>query len=173
MIKTGLLAGGRLWEMVCEWEPGRGSTEQRLELIRRCAAYKAHIVSTDPREQGLRAVLNLGHSIGHAIEAAAGFSIPHGEAVGVGLLQALWLSTRAAGLDPAIERETRRLLKRHGLPAAHRGVVTAAAVREALSRDKKARSGRVRFVLLEAVGRPVWGVDIDDVLIDEAIARAV
>jgi shikimate kinase / 3-dehydroquinate synthase len=173
VIKTGLLAGGRLWEMVCDWQPGRGSTEQRLELIRRCAAYKAHVVSNDPREQGMRAVLNLGHSIGHAIEAAAGFTIPHGEAVGVGLLQALWLSTRVAGLDPAVERETRRLLKRHGLPGAHRGVATAAAVREALSRDKKARSGRVRFVLLEGVGRPVWGVDIDDALIDEAIARAV
>jgi shikimate kinase / 3-dehydroquinate synthase len=173
VIKTGLLAGGRLWEMVCEWEPGRGSTEQRLELIRRCAAYKAHVVAIDPREQGIRAVLNLGHSIGHAIESAAGFTgIPHGEAVGVGLLQALWLSTRLAGLDPAIERETRRLLKRHGLPAVHRGV-DPAAVREALSRDKKSSSGRVRFVLLEDVGRPVSGVDVDDALIDEAIARAV
>jgi 3-dehydroquinate synthetase len=172
VIKTGLLAGGRLWEMVCDWEPGRGSTEQRLELIRRCAAYKAHVVSIDPREQGLRAVLNLGHSIGHAIEAAAGFEIPHGEAVAVGLLQSLWLSTRVAGLDPAVERETRALVKRHGLPTLHRGV-DAAAVREALRRDKKARSGRVRFVLLEAVGKPVWGVDVDDALIDEAIARAV
>jgi shikimate kinase/3-dehydroquinate synthase len=172
VIKTGLLAGGRLWEMVCDWEPGRGSTEQRLELIRRCAAYKAHVVSTDPREQGLRAVLNLGHSIGHAIEAAAGFDVPHGEAVAVGLLQSLWLSTRVAGLDPAVERETRALVKRHGLPTMHRDV-DPAAVREALSRDKKVRSGRVRFVLLEGVGKPVWGVDIDDALIDEAIARAV
>ena len=60
----------------------------------------------------------------------------------------------------------------HGLPAVHRGV-DPAAVRDALSRDKKARSGRVRFVLLEDVGRPVWGVDVEDALIDEAIARAV
>jgi shikimate kinase/3-dehydroquinate synthase len=173
VIKTGLLSGGRLWEMVQAWEPGRGSSEQRLELIRRCAAYKAHVVSVDPREQGLRAVLNLGHTIGHAIEAAAGFSgIAHGEAVAVGLLPALWLSGRLAGLDRSVEREVRELLQRHELPTSFAGV-DPVAVREALRRDKKARQGRVRFVLLEAVGKPVWGIDIEDDLIDAAIARAL
>ena len=68
VVKTGLLAGGRLWEMVREWEPGRGAADERLELVRRCAAYKARIVAADPYEEGVRAVLNLGHSIGHAIE---------------------------------------------------------------------------------------------------------
>jgi len=173
VIKTGLLAGGRLWAMVQAWEPGRGAAEQRLELIRRCAAYKAHVVSTDPTEQGLRAVLNLGHSIGHAIEAAAGYQgIAHGEAVAVGLLPALWLSSRLAGLDPALEGEVRELLRRHDLPTTHPGV-DPAAVRAALARDKKARAGRVRFVLLEAVGTPVWGVDVPDDLIDQAIERAL
>ena len=119
VIKTGLLAGGRLWEMVQAWEPGRGATEQRLELIRRCAAYKAHVVAIDPREQGMRAVLNLGHSIGHAIEAAAGFTgIAHGEAVAVGLLPALWLSGKVAGLDPA--RGGRRAGAAADARAAHR-----------------------------------------------------
>ncbi|MDX6523267.1 MAG: shikimate kinase / 3-dehydroquinate synthase [Gaiellales bacterium] len=173
VIKTGLLAGGRLWEMVCEWQPGRGSTEQRLELIRRCAAYKAHVVATDPREQGMRAVLNLGHSIGHAMEAAAGFrGLAHGEAVAVGLLPALWLSTRLAGLDPSVEAQVRELLALHELPLTHPGL-DPAAVREALRRDKKSRGGRVRFVLLEAIGAPVWGIDVDDELIDQAIARAI
>jgi 3-dehydroquinate synthase len=173
VIKTGLLAGGRLWEMVQAWQPGRGSTEQRLELIRRCAAYKAHVVATDPREQGMRAVLNLGHSIGHAIEAAAGFTgIAHGEAVAVGLLPALWLSGKVAGLDPAVEGDVRALLRMHELPTGFTGV-DAASVREALRRDKKSVEGRVRFVLLERVGKPVWGVDVDDELIDLAIGRAL
>ena len=66
----------------------------------------------------------------------------------------------------------RELLRRHGLPTAHPGV-DPAAVRAALRRDKKARAGRVRFVLLEAVGTPVWGVDVPDDLIDQAIARAL
>jgi len=104
VIKTALLAGGRLWEMVREWEPGRGTPEQRLEVIRRCAAYKVRVVAADPTEQGRRAVLNLGHSIGHAIEVATGYkAFAHGEAVGIGLLSALWLSAQAEGLDPAIE----------------------------------------------------------------------
>ncbi len=173
VIKTGLLAGGRLWDMVTAWEPGRGTSEQRLELIRRCAAYKAHVVAVDPEERGLRAVLNLGHSIGHAMESAAGYSgLAHGEAVAVGLLPALWLSSRLAGLDPAVEQQVRELLRRHELPTTY-GNVDPAAVRDALRRDKKARAGRVRFVLLEAVGKPVWGVDVPDELIDEAVARAV
>jgi shikimate kinase / 3-dehydroquinate synthase len=173
VIKTGLLAGGRLWDMVTGWEPGRGTPERRLELIRRTAAYKAHVVSEDPREQGLRAVLNLGHTIGHAIEAAAGYAgITHGEAVAVGLLPALWLSSRLTGLDPSVERDVRELLTRHELPTSHGGV-DHSVVREALRRDKKARGGRVRFVLLEAVGKPVYGIDAEDALIDEAIERAL
>jgi len=173
VIKTGLLAGGRLWDMVTSWQPGRGTGEQRLELIRRCAAYKAHVVAVDPQEQGMRAVLNLGHSIGHAMEAAAGYSgLAHGEAVAVGLLPALWLSSRVAGLDPDVERRVRDLLVAHELPVTYPGV-DPAAVRDALRRDKKARGGRVRFVLLEAIGKPVWGVDVDDELIDQAIERAI
>ena len=173
VIKTGLLAGGRLWQLVTEWEPGRGSPEARLELIRRCAAYKVKVVAQDPQEQGLRAVLNLGHSIGHALETATGYrAYSHGEAVAIGLLPALWLSSRVCGLDPQVEEQVRELLQRHGLPtAAHN--VSPDAVLEAMSRDKKVRAGRVRFALLEAVGAPVFGVDPGDDLIREAINRAV
>jgi 3-dehydroquinate synthase len=107
------------------------------------------------------------------MEAAAGYSgLAHGEAVAVGLLPALWLSSRVAGLDPDVERQVRDLLAAHELPVSYGGV-DPAAVREALQRDKKARGGRVRFVLLEAIGKPVWGVDIDDDLIDQAIERAI
>jgi 3-dehydroquinate synthetase len=172
-VKTGLLAGGRLWELVRAWEPGRGSPDERLELIRRCAAYKARIVSADPEERGERAVLNLGHSVGHAIEAATGYkAFSHGEAVAIGLVAALWLSARCAGLDPAVEEEVRELLRLHELPVAARNVSSAAVV-DKMAHDKKARGGRVRFVLLEAVGRPVWGVDPGDELVEQAVARAV
>ena len=173
VVKTALLAGGRLWELVRRWDAGRGTPEQRLELIRRCAAYKARVVAADPTEQGMRAVLNLGHSIGHAIEAATGFkAFAHGEAVAVGLLPALWLSARCAGLDPGVEDEVRDLLRRHGLPVVARNVSPAAIV-EAMAHDKKARHGRVRLALLEGVGRPVWDVDPGDELVEQAVARAV
>jgi shikimate kinase/3-dehydroquinate synthase len=173
VIKTALLAGGRLWEMVRDWDPGRGTPEQRLELIRRCAAYKVRVVASDPTERGRRAVLNLGHSIGHAIEVATGYkAFAHGEAVGIGLLSALWLSAQTEGLDPSVEEEVRGLLRRHGLPVAARNVSPAAIV-EAMSRDKKARGGRVRFALLQAIGEPVWDRDPGDDLIEAAVARAV
>ena len=173
VIKTALLAGGRLWEMVREWEPGRGTPDQRLELIRRCAAYKVRVVAADPTEQGRRAVLNLGHSIGHAIEVATEYkAFAHGEAVGIGLLSALWLSAQSEGLDPGIEPEVRALLRRHGLPVTARNVSPTAII-DAMARDKKARAGRVRFALLEGVGSPVWGRDPGDDLIEAAVARAV
>jgi shikimate kinase / 3-dehydroquinate synthase len=173
VIKTALLAGGRLWEMVRGWEPGRGSPEQRLELIRRCAAYKVRVVAADPTEHGRRAVLNLGHSIGHAIEVATDYkAFAHGEAVGIGLLSALWLSAQTEGLDPALEEEVRDLLRRHGLPVSARNVSPAAVI-DAMSHDKKARGGRVRFALLSGIGSPVWDRDPGDDLVETAVARAV
>jgi 3-dehydroquinate synthetase len=173
VVKTGLLAGGRLWELVRAWEPGRGSPEERLELIRRASAYKARIVAADPNERGERAVLNLGHSVGHAIEAATGYkAFSHGEAVAIGLLAALWLSAQCAGLDPGVEEEVRQLLRTHELPVTARNVSPGAVI-DAMAHDKKAREGRVRFVLLEAIGKPVWGIDPGDELVEKAVARAV
>jgi shikimate kinase/3-dehydroquinate synthase len=172
VIKTALLAGGRLWELVCGWQPGRGSADERLELIRRCGAHKVAVVAADPFEHGARATLNLGHTIGHAVETATGFAYAHGEAVAIGLLPALWLSSRLTGLDSQVETDVRELLERHGLPTRARGVGVE-AVLAAIRRDKKSQAGRVRFALLEAVGRPVWGVDPGDELVAEAVARAV
>ncbi len=173
VVKAGLLAGGRLWKLVREWQPGRGTPEQRLELIRRSAAYKARMVAADPLEQGMRAALNLGHTIGHAVETAGGHkAYAHGEAVAIGLLPALWLSAQACGLDPALENEVRELLEHHGLPTVARGV-SAETVLEAMTRDKKVRDGRIRFSLLEAVGQPVIGIDPGDELVREAVSRAI
>jgi 3-dehydroquinate synthetase len=84
----------------------------------------------------------------------------------------LWLSARLAGLDAALEDEVREILRRHGLPAA----APALAVEDvlaALARDKKRRGGRPRFVLLEAVGRPTFGVEVEDRLVREAVRRAL
>jgi 3-dehydroquinate synthetase len=82
VVKTGLLAGEPLWELS---EP---------ELVRRCAAYKAAVCLADPYDRGVRRTLNLGHTFAHALEAAAEFELPHGEAVALGLLAALKLSGR-------------------------------------------------------------------------------
>jgi shikimate kinase/3-dehydroquinate synthase len=136
VVKTGLLAGEPLWEL------------PDAELVRRCALYKAGICLRDPHERGERAVLNLGHTFAHALEAAAGFDrVSHGEAVALGLLAALRLS----GMDPALVEETLAPKPVH----VDRDVAWAA-----LARDKKAQDGTPRLVLLEAPGRPVTGVKL-------------
>ena len=88
------------------------------------------------------------------------------------LLPALWLSSQVCGLDPAVELRVRELLELHELPTTARNV-DPDAVLEAMRRDKKVRGGRVRFALLEAVGKPVFGVDPGDDLIWQAVGRAI
>ena len=169
--KTALLAGGELWSLVREWPTGRGTDDARWELVRRCAALKHRVVAADPREAGERAILNLGHTIGHGVEHAADGRYLHGEAIAIGLVAALGLSVEHAGLDVAIADEVRGLLERQGLPVVAEGV-DPAAVLHAMRADKKRVAGTSRFVLLEAPGRPVWGVELDDAAVEAAVAAA-
>jgi 3-dehydroquinate synthetase/shikimate kinase len=137
-VKTGLLAGEPLWELPDE------------ELVRRCAAYKAAVCLRDPHERGEREILNLGHTFAHALEAAGGYGrVSHGQAVALGLLAALRLS----GLDTAAVEQTLA-------PQPVR--VDRGAAWAALARDKKARDGKPRLVLLEAPGKPVTGVELPE-----------
>ena len=150
VVKTGLLVDDPLWEL------------PDAELVRRCAAYKTAVCLSDPHEDGERAVLNLGHTFAHALEAAGGYErVSHGEAVALGLLAALRLS----GLETTAVEEVLA-------PKPVR--VNREAAWAALTRDKKARAGRPRLVLLEASGRPVTGVEVPDkqlrAALDELIA---
>ena len=110
MLKTGLLAGGSLWERVRtieELDPA-----ELDDVVFACARYKCAIVGADELDTGLRNVLNLGHTVGHAIESATGYTAyRHGEAVGLGLLAALRLSDA-----PELRDEVERILAAHGLP---------------------------------------------------------
>jgi shikimate kinase / 3-dehydroquinate synthase len=155
VVKTGLLAGAEPWTLP---DP---------ELVRATAAYKAGVCLRDPLDRGPRAALNLGHTFAHALEAATGYGLAHGDAVALGLTAALRLSERLLGLDPSVREEVERLLA----PAA------VAADRErawaALRRDKKAVGGTVRLVLLEAPGRPVTGVAVADAEVREAFGALI
>jgi shikimate kinase / 3-dehydroquinate synthase len=138
VVKTGLLAGEPLWELALD------------EQVRRAAAFKAAVCLRDPRDRGERAQLNLGHTFAHALEAASGFTLPHGRAVALGLLASLRLS----GLDEQL-RVVEDLLGPR--PVA----VDRDAAWEALMRDKKGRDGRPRVVLLDAPGAPRSDVELD------------
>ncbi len=146
VVKTGLLMGEPLWE--------RSEHEQ----VRRCAAFKAVVCLADPHDRGLRNQLNLGHTFGHALEAAARYELPHGEAVALGLLAALQLSglpEQAALVDQVLAPKKAR--------------VDRDAAWAALGRDKKATGGRPRLVLLEAPGRPLIGVERPDAEVRAAL----
>ena len=120
--------------------------------IYRSCQIKAQIVGRDEREQGERALLNLGHTFGHAIEAATGYvEWLHGEAVGVGLLMAASLSQRLGALNAADVARVATLLKRSGLRTAVPQIGAAKAA-EFMSVDKKVKAGRVRLVLLKNMG---------------------
>ncbi len=113
VVKTALLAGGRLWELVEGWEPGIGDRAARTELVQRCAGVKTLVVAADPEERGRRAILNLGHTIGHGIESVAGYGgLSHGECVSIGLVAALRLSEQLSGLAAGTAERTAQLLAR-------------------------------------------------------------
>lgn len=114
---------------------------------------KAAVVSQDEREEGLRAILNLGHTIGHALEAVAGYGqLLHGEAIAIGMVGAARLARRF-GYDAALEAETERLMRRLGLPVRIPADLDADAIMKAMSHDKKFSEGRMTFVVPTAIGR--------------------
>jgi shikimate kinase/3-dehydroquinate synthase len=155
VVKTGLIAGGELWERVRSIDVI--DTAALQDVIFACARAKIEVVASDERDSGRRAVLNLGHTVGHAIEAATRYArYRHGEAVGLGLLATLRLS----GAD-GLREEVEGILASHGLPISLDASVDVARVLDAIGRDKKATGGGIGFVLLEEPGEPRWGQTVE------------
>ncbi len=163
VLKTALLAGGALWERVVGLSSLR--PEEIGDVIFSCARYKCEVVGDDERDRGQRAVLNLGHTVGHAIEAATGYSrYRHGEAIGLGLLAALRLSEAEALRD-----QVSSMLDHHGLPLQLDPRVETEVVLAALQHDKKRTSAGVGFVLLSEPGAPRSGEVLDPDRVRDAV----
>ena len=162
-IKTGLLAGGALWERVrtvTELDPAGID-----DVVFACARYKCEVVAADERDSGLRNVLNLGHTVGHGIEAASHYRrYRHGEAIGLGLLAALRLSGA-----PDLRAEVEAILDRLGLPTDLDPAVEVEPILDAVGRDKKRTAAGVGFVLLSEPGQPRTG----QLLPDDEVRAAV
>jgi shikimate kinase/3-dehydroquinate synthase len=158
VVKTALIAGGRLWARV------RRGGEIDDEIISGCIHTKLAVVAEDERDGGRRQVLNLGHTIAHAIESATNYSrYRHGEAVALGLLAALRLSER-----PQLRDEVARLLAARGLPT-RLDSVTPAEVTPYLKRDKKRVGERVPFVLVDQPGLVTYGHELDPTSVQAAL----
>lgn len=131
-------------------------TQTLIEMIERSCQNKADVVSRDERETDVRAILNLGHTFGHAIETVESYKgLLHGEAVAVGMLMAAELSCRLKWIARAEVEELRAFLIAVGLPVQVPGVMTAENFMAAMTLDKKVSGGVVRLVLLNAIGSAV------------------
>lgn len=150
VLKTAIIAGGELWESVSADEP----LDERTILA--CARTKLAVVAEDERDAGRRQVLNLGHTVGHAIETVTGYArYRHGEAVGLGLLAALRLSGKED-----LRRLVRGLLLAHHLPVTLGEGVDVDAILDATMRDKKRTGAHVPFVLVEKPGELRTGCEV-------------
>ena len=139
VVKTGLLAGEPLWEL------------REPELVRRCAAYKAAVCLRDPLDRGPRNVLNLGHTFAHALEAAGGYGELEPRA-----------RRRARPARGAPAERARRRAGRGACSTRGRSASTASARGRRCSATRRRATGSVRLVLLDAPGRPRWGVEVPE-----------
>jgi len=172
VIKYGLIWDAAFFDWIevhVEALLARDAAALEYAIYRSCQI-KAEIVSHDEREQGERALLNFGHTFGHAIEAATGYvEWLHGEAVGMGMMLAADLSQRQGQLDAAELRRLVALLKRAGLPVAAPRIGAERAF-DYMRIDKKVKSGRVRLVLLRGIGAAVMTGDYSDAALQGTLA---
>jgi len=140
--------------------------------VRRSCELKAGVVAADERESGERALLNFGHTFGHAIETGAGYGTwLHGEAVAAGMVMAAELSALMGQLKKTEVSRIRELLRRAGLPVKGPALAPERLI-ELMAVDKKASKGRTRFVVLESLGRAALRSDVDERLVRQAIVAA-
>lgn len=169
VIKTALIGDAELLTLVEERTDALLARDAEVlrEVVERSVRVKARVVSLDEREQGIRATLNLGHTIGHALEAAGGYTaLTHGEAVSLGLVAACRFGEQEGRTPAALTRRVTALLSRLGLP--HRLEADALRASAAyLGHDKKRAGASVRFVFARDVGR----VDTDLVSLERVLAR--
>jgi 3-dehydroquinate synthase len=156
VVKCGFIADPAILELI-EADPSvaakPGSAVER-ELVERSVRVKAHVVGEDLTEQGLREILNYGHTLGHAIERAERYRWRHGAAVSVGLVYAAALGRVLGRLDDATADRHRSVLDALGLPTTYRGAPFATLL-DTMRVDKKARGNRIRFIVLDGLARPV------------------
>jgi 3-dehydroquinate synthase len=163
VVKAGLVGDPHLFSLCSRgWLEVAANLE---EILRRAVAVKVRIIEEDPFERGQRAVLNLGHTIGHAIEHASAFRLRHGEAVAIGLVHEARLAESLGLAQAGLAEEIRETLLGLGLPVEIPPGLDREAIRVALLLDKKRRDGRVRFALPVRPGEVRHGIVVDEAMI--------
>jgi len=164
VIKTGLLGDAQLFAQL-EAKPLTVNSAELSSVIRRCCVLKAGVVEADEHEtakEGGRALLNLGHTFGHAIEQVTGYGhYLHGEAVAIGLAAAARLSHKLGYVDASVVARIEAVLVAHHLPVRLREPLPLSPLMAAMARDKKVRAGALRFVVLKPIGNAVTQGGVD------------
>jgi 3-dehydroquinate synthase len=159
VVKAGVIGDPVLFDLCTRgWDALRPKLG---EVVRRAMAVKIAVIEADPYESGRRAVLNLGHTIGHAVELVSNFQLRHGEAVSIGMVAASRLAVRLEIAGPGLADKIERVLKGLGLPVEIPAELDRQAVLSAMQLDKKRLDGSVRFVLPVRLGDVRVGVDVN------------
>ncbi|TNF53053.1 3-dehydroquinate synthase [bacterium] len=141
-----------------------------VTILQRSCEIKAAIVSQDEKESGLRAILNFGHTIGHAVETVTGYRrFLHGEAIAIGMCYAADLAVRLGMLPNKDAARIKKLVDLYALPTSIPGNINVPDIMSAMEIDKKVQSGRLRFVLPESIGRVKIVEDVDRKIIKEVL----
>lgn len=173
VIKYGIIQDAHLFASLERNLPKvlRRDPKTLRDLVARCCEIKAHVVSQDETESGLRAILNFGHTIGHAIENSSGYGkYLHGEAIAIGQVAAARLSQALIGLPAAETERIEKLFRATGLPVKIK--LTPAARTKlfaAMLLDKKVSQGQVKFVLAKKIGKVIWGQPVQTSEIQTAL----
>ena len=147
---------------------GARDAEVLQNIVLENARLKAEVVAADERESGLRAILNFGHTVGHAVEAVSGFSLKHGQAVAIGMVAEAKISSRLGMLDKSDAIRLERVVRKAGLPAAM-PEISVAAVIQAMKHDKKVSQDKIRFVLLKSIGDALITDQVSPSLVEEVL----
>ncbi|MEM8866649.1 MAG: 3-dehydroquinate synthase [Verrucomicrobiota bacterium] len=173
VIKYGMLADLSLFEELEDLEQLDAHSDALSGIVRQCCALKARIVAEDEKEtasSGGRALLNLGHTFAHAIENVAGYGdYLHGEAVAIGLKMAAQLSVELSQIDASTIQRVEAILAKFALPVALKSPLPVEALVQAMTKDKKNRSGKIRFVSMQALGKAVTTEGIETKLIEQIL----
>ncbi len=167
VIKHGLVGDAALFEHLEREKPGDYAL-----LVENAVRVKVDIVERDPFEKGERAVLNLGHTFGHAFELLSDFQLKHGQAVAVGLVAAATLGAKLGECDPSLIERVERALETQNLPTRMSGF-TVDEVLQAMRHDKKSAEGRLRFIVPEAPGAAKIVSDVSQEIVGKAIAKVL
>jgi 3-dehydroquinate synthetase len=166
VVKHGVIGDPLLFDLCAAgWASVRGGDWDAL--VRRAMAVKIRTIESDPYEKGARASLNLGHTIGHAVETAMAYRLDHGAAVSIGLAAEARLSEKMGLAEKGLADKVGGVLAGLGLPVDMPAGLDRAAMRDALRRDKKKAGGTVRFALPVKVGEVRVGIAVDPALIEE------